>query len=100
MSLTVTQMQTYVSQILSDTGNVKWTNATHILPALNSAQEEFVIKILSFTSQNRNAFEVLSEIQASKVASVASVASGGYALSGVDSTPGPFMRNGLINASV
>jgi hypothetical protein len=100
MSLTVTQQQTLVAQLLTDTSNTKWTNAAHILPQLNAAQEEFVTKVISFTSQNRRAFELLSELQATKSASVASVASGGYALSGVDSTPGPFMRNGLIAASV
>jgi len=90
--MTVTEQQTYVAQILADTGNIKWQNATHILPALNSAQEEFIITVLGFVSKNRRAFEVLSELQATKSANVTT---SGYALSGVDSTA-PFMRNGLI----
>lgn len=92
--MTVSEQVTYVSQILADTGNIKWQSSTHILPALNSAQEEFVIKILGFASQNRRAFEVLSEIQAS---STQSITTSGYALSGLDATA-PFMRNGLITA--
>ena len=95
--MTVAEMQNYVSQLLADTGSSKWTDADAILPALKSAQEEFVIKILGFAAKNRKVYEVLSEIQAKK--SGASVATTGYALSGVDSTPGPFMRNGLIAVS-
>ena len=93
----VSSMVIYVSSLLGDTSNQKWTSSTHIVPALNSAQEEFIIKILGYLSQNRNAYDVLSELQASK--SSASVATTGYALSGVDSTPGPVMRNGVIAVS-
>ena len=94
--MTVAEMQDYVSQLLADTGSTKWTDADAVLPALRSAQEEFVIKILGFASQNRKVFEVLSEIQTTKTTNVATT---GYALSGVDSSPGPFMRNGLVTAS-
>jgi hypothetical protein len=89
-------MQDYVSQLLADTGSTKWTDVNAVLPALKSAQEEFVIKILGFASRNRKVFEVLSEIQAS---TSQSVGTSGYALSGLDSSPGPFLRNGLITAS-
>jgi len=91
--MTVSEMQTYVAQILADTSNTKWQNATHILPAINSAQEEFVIKVLGLIGQNRAAFGILSELQ--KESSSLSIGTSGYALSGVDSTA-PFMRNGLI----
>ena len=95
--MTVANMEDYVSQLLADTGSTKWTDANDILPALLSAQEEFVIKILGYARENRKVFEVLSEIQAIKTG--ASVATTGYALSGVDTTPGPFLRNGFIAAS-
>ena len=94
--MTVSEQLTYCAQILADTGNIKWQNTTHILPALNSAQEEFVMKVLGYVPRNRRAFEVLSEIQ---VTTTQSVSTSGYALSGLDSTA-PFMRNGLITASL
>ena len=94
--MTVSEMQTDVARLLNDTGNDKWSASTAILPALNSAQEEFVVKILGFSGKNRKVFDILTELQASKSASISTT---GYALSGVDSTPGPVMRNGVIAAS-
>ena len=95
--MTVASMIDYVSERLGDPDNDKWTDAEHILPALNVAQDEFVVRILGFASQNRRVYDILSELQASK--SSASVATTGYALSGVDSTPGPVIRNGIIAVS-
>jgi len=92
--MTVTEQVTYISQILGDTDNTKWQSSTHIVPALNSAQEEFVIKIVGLAQQNRKAFGVLSELQASSTQSINTT---GYALSGLDSTY-PYVRNGLIAA--
>lgn len=94
--MTVTEMQTYVAQILADTSNTKWQNSTHILPSLNNAQEELVLRIASYASKNRRAFELLGEIE--KKSSTLSVASTGYALSGLD-TAGPYMRNGFVACS-
>ena len=91
--MTVAQQVTYVSQLLGDTSNSKWTSATHILPALNSAQEEFILKILAFAKQSKDAIGVISELQAKKTS--ASVTTTGYALSGLDASA-PFHRNGLI----
>ena len=94
--MTVAEMVTYVSQILSDTGFTKWQSSTHIVPSLNNAQNEFVLRILSFVSQNRKAHELIGELE-SKTTSI-NIASTGYALSGVDSSA-PYMRNGFVAAS-
>jgi len=93
--MTGVEQQTYVAQILGDTDNDKWQEATHILPALNSAQEEFVMKILAFSGQNKKIFNVLTELQTTTTQSVSTT---GYALSGLDTTAA-FARNGLITAS-
>lgn len=90
--MTVTEQVTYISQILGDTNNVKWQSATHIVPALNSAQEEFVTKILAFKQKEEQSVNALSELQ--KTVSSA-ISTSGYAMSGVDSTA-PFARNGLL----
>jgi len=95
--MTVAEQVTYASQILGDTSNTKWTSATHIVPALNSAQEEFITRVLAFKNKEKQSINAISELQVIKTS--ASVgATTGYALSGVDSTA-PFMRNGLIAVS-
>lgn len=90
--MTVAEQVVYVSQILADTSNKKWTSTTHIVPALNSAQEEFVIKILAFKQQAKQAINALSELEETVTSNIST---SGYAMSGVDASA-PFMRNGLI----
>ena len=88
--MTVSAMQTLVSQILTGAStNTKWDATTAVLPALNTAQLELVNRVLGYSAKTDRAYDLLSEVQASKSTSVDTT---GYALSGVASDPGPFMH--------
>jgi len=89
--MTVSEMQTYTARLLGDPSNNTWDADDYVLPALNNAQKDFVIKLLGIP-QSRS-FDVLSELQAS---TTQTISTSGYALSGLDSDPGPFVRNGYI----
>lgn len=92
--MTVSAMQTLVAQLLGDTGNTRWTAASHILPALNISQHDFMFKLLAYSGgENDNVYDALTELQASKSTSVDT---SGYALSGLNSTPGPMVSSGYI----
>jgi len=81
--MNVSAQQTYVSQLLGDTGNVKWTIADFILPALNTSQFEFVQKLLAYGAGDENIYDMLTNLQDSTTQSVDTV---GYDLDGLVAT--------------
>ena len=95
--MTVSAMQDKVSNLLGDPNNGTWTDATHILPALNFAQDQFVISVLAYGQGNDNVFDALSELQTAKEITVGS---SGYNLDDLNSSPGPVVRGGLISSKV
>jgi len=82
-------MDTYVSRLLNDEGSVKWTSSAHRLPALNTAQNDFVLKVLSYGQEPR-ILDILTEIQDEAVLSIETT---GYALSEL---AGPMVHGGVI----
>ena len=91
--MNVSAQQTYVAQLLGDTSNLKWSNANHILPALNTAQFDLVHKLLAYNGENENVFDVLTEIQTSTTQSIDTT---GYDLDGLADDPGPFIPGGYV----
>ena len=95
--MTVAQMQTLTAQLLGDTNNNKWDATTAILPALNIAQMAFVHKMIGYSAQTENVFDVLTEIQTSTEKSVDTT---GYDLDNLATSPGPFISGGYVASKI
>lgn len=86
--MTVSEMLDAVGRIMDDPGKDRW-DATTKLQALNAAQMKVIKSLPS---------DLLPELQASKAS--LTVPAAGYALSGLDSDPGPFLPGRYVNANV
>ncbi|MBU2249870.1 MAG: hypothetical protein KKD77_24200 [Gammaproteobacteria bacterium] len=93
--MTVTEMDTLLKRLLGDPNGYRWGHEQR-REALNMAQREVVNAILGMSVNGRPPFDLLLSIQAQ---STISLDSDGYALSGLDSSPGPFIgEQGFVRA--
>jgi hypothetical protein len=92
--MTVSEMDTYVSQLLNDTSSYTWTQIVHRLPALNTSQEELVNSLLAFGTQSDNVYELLSEITESEAVTLDNA---GLDMSTLTGNP---IRNGYVASKI
>jgi len=94
--MTVSEMDTRLSQLLNDTNGRRWTQDDHRLPALNDAQDWVVATLLGILG--KESFSLLNSIQGHKQISVPTT---GYAISTLGDDPGElFSEDGFIRAYV
>ena len=95
MSLTVSNMSSRLGNLMDDPNEEVFTSALK-LDALNDAQKELVLKLLSFGSSHSHIYDALNEIMVKETFS--NVTAAGFNLNNTVSRN--FLRNGFVNASI
>jgi len=93
--MTVSEMSSRLGNLMNDVNEVTYTSSIK-LDALNQAQKELVLYLLSFGQEYSHVFDILNELMV--IQSVSGMTSSGWSLSGVSGRN--FLRNGYVNSSI